>query len=193
MGRRVAAIAAFASEGRPVRLFFEDEARVGLHLPRYRRLTARGVGPKQPFEPLYEYYWLYGAVEPATGEGHFWEMPALDAECFSLFLAKLSEAYPASLNVVVLDNAPAHVAATVRVPANVVLLPLPPYSPELNPVERLWLAVRQAVDVFDEAVRTTLDGLREHTAEIIRSLTPERVASLTGYGYILNALSALQS
>lgn len=186
-------MSAFASEGRPVRLFFEDEARVGLHLPKYRRLTARGVGPKQPFEPLYEYYWLYGAVEPATGEAYFWEMPALDATCFSVYLAKLSEAYPDTLNVVALDNAPAHVAGAVVVPENVVLLPLPPYSPELNPVERLWLAVRQAVDVFDEAVRSRLDGLREHTAEVVRSLTPERVATLTGYGYILDALSALQS
>lgn len=134
-----------------------------------------------------------GAVEPATGESHFWEMPALNAECFSLYLAKLSEAYPDTLNVVALDNAPAHVAGTVVVPENVVLLPLPPYSPELNPVERLWLALRRQVDVFDVAVRTTLAGLREHLAGIVRSLTAERVASLTGYGYILDAVSALQS
>lgn len=120
-------------------------------------------------------------------------MPALNAECFSLYLAKLAEAYPDTLNVVALDNAPAHVAGTVVVPENVVLLPLPPYSPELNPVERLWLALRRQVDVFDVAVRTTLAGLREHMAGIVRALTAERVASLTGYGYILNAVSALQS
>lgn len=189
----MAAISAFASSDRPVRLFFQDEARVGLHLPRYRRLTARGVGPKQPFEPLYEYYWLYGAVEPATGEAHFWEMPALSAECFALYLSKLAEAYPESLNVVVLDNAPAHIARAVVVPENVILLPLPPYSPELNPVERLWLAVRQQIDIFDVVVRTTLDGLREHVASILRSLTPAQLSSLTGYRYILDAVSALQS
>ena len=51
-----------------MRLFFQDEARVGLHLPTYRRLTARGVCPVVPHQPLYECYWLYGAVEPATGE-----------------------------------------------------------------------------------------------------------------------------
>jgi transposase len=138
-----------------------------------------------------EYYWLYGAVEPATGESCFWEMPALDAECFSLFLAKLSEAYPESLNVVVLDNAPAHVATAVVVPENVVLLPLPPYSPELNPVERLWLALRRRLDVFDAAVRSTLCGLREHMAELVRSLSAEAVRSLTGYGYILAAADGL--
>lgn len=136
---------------------------------------------------------MYGAVEPATGESHFWEMPALDGECFALYLSKLSEAYPESLNVVALDNAPAHVAKGVAVPANVVLLPLPPYSPELNPVERLWLAVRQQIDVYDGAVRGSLGGLREHVAAILRSLTPERLSSLTGYRYILDAASALQS
>ena len=185
----MASVAAFAE--RPVRLFFQDEARVGLHLPQYRRLTARGVRPVQPFDPVYEYYWLYGAVEPATGEAHFWEMPALDATCFSVYLSKLAEAYPDTLNVVALDNAPAHVARAVRVPENVALLPLPSYSPELNPVERLWLHVRQRVDVFDEAVRTTISGLREHVAEVVRSLTPEALRSLTGYDYILDAVGEL--
>lgn len=185
------AIAAFAAEGRPVRLFFQDEARVGLHLPRYRRVTARGVCPLVPHQPLYESYWLYGAVEPATGESHFWEMPALDSTCVSVYLAKLAEAYPESLNVVAWDNAPGHVAKAVRVPDNVALLPLPPYSPELNPVERLWLHVRQRVDVFDEAVRTTLGGLQEHVAEILRGLTLEEVRSLTGYDYIVSAADGL--
>ena len=185
----MATLAAFSE--RPVRLFFQDEARVGLHLPRYRRVTAPGVCPVQPFRPLYEFYWLYGAVEPATGESHFWEMPALDAECVSVYLAKLAEAYPDSLNVVAWDNAPGHVARAVVVPANVVLLPLPSYSPELNPVERLWLHVRQQVDVFDEAVRTTLGGLREHVAEILRSLSADVLRSLTGYDYILDAIDGL--
>lgn len=148
------------------------------------------MAPKQPFEPLYESYWLYGAVEPSTGESHFWELPALDGECFSLYLSKLSQAYHDTLNVLVLDNAPAHIAGSVVVPENVVLLHLPPYCPELNPVERLWLSVRRRIDVFDETVRTTLGGLREHVAGIVRSFTAEQLCSLTGYGYILNASHA---
>lgn len=182
----MASVVAFAEQ--PVRLFFQDEARVGLHLPKYRRLTAKGVCPVQPFEPVYEYYWLYGAVEPATGESHFWEMPALNSDCFSVYLRELSNAYPDTLNVVALDNAPAHIAKAVVVPENVVLLPLPSYSPELNPVERLWLHVRQQIDVFDETVRTKLDGLRDHVAAIVRSLSAEALRSLTGYDYIVSAL-----
>lgn len=184
-------IETFAADGRALRLFFEDEARMGLHLPRYRRITSRGVTPKQPCAPLYEYYWLYGAVEPKTGETFYLEMPALDGDCFSVFLREFARAYPASLNVMVLDNAPAHIAQKVAVPENIVLLPLPPYCPELNPVERLWLAVRRRIDVFDEAVRTRLEALREHVAEIICGFSPVEVARLTGYGYILDATRAL--
>ena len=95
--------------------------------------------------------------------------------------------------MLVLDNAPAHVAGTVVVPENVVLLRLPPYCPEFNPVERLWLHVRQQIDVFDKSVRTELDGLREHVAGIVRSLSAEALRSLTGYGYILDAVRELSS
>ena len=164
---------------------------MGLHLPRYRRLTARGVAPKQPVAPLYEYYWLYGAVEPKTGEAFYLEMPALDSDCFTVFLGEFARTYDESVNVMVLDNAPAHLARAVVVPENVVLLFLPPYSPELNPVERLWLAVRRRIEVFDESVRTSLEALRGHVAEIVCSLGTTQVRRLTGYDYILDAIHAL--
>ena len=171
-------------------MFFEDEARFGLKLPRYRRVTARGVQPKQPYQPLYEYYWLYGAVEPETGEAFYLEMPALDTDCFSVFLGELGRAYPESLNVVALDGAPAHTGGALVVPENVALVFLPPYCPELNPVERLWLAVRERVDVFAEDVRTKLTALTEHVAEIVRGFSASEIVSLTGYDYILNALES---
>lgn len=179
-----------ASQGRPLRLWFEDEARFGLHLPRYRRLTALGLKPQQPFAPLYEYSWLYGAVEPASGESVFLQLPALDAECMSIFLEEISTSAATSLNVVVIDNAPAHIARALVVPENIVLLPLPSYSPELNPVERLWLAIRKKIDVFDQTIRSSIDALEDHVAEIIRALAPKDIASLTGYNYILRSLNA---
>jgi transposase len=184
-------IASVAAAGRPLRLWSQDEARFGLHLPRYRRLTARGVKPIQPFEPLYEYSWLYGAVEPASGESFFLQLPRLDAVCFEVFLAELSKSAPEALNVVMLDNAPAHVKHALVVPENIVLLWLPPYSPELNPAERLWLQIRQKIDVFSASIRTSIDALEEHIAAIVCALTPQQIASLTGYDYILQAINGL--
>ncbi len=62
----------------------------------------------------------------------------LNAACFQIFINQFSEAFSDSLNVVVLDNGRFHHAKEVEIPENVILLYLPPYSPELNPIERLW-------------------------------------------------------
>ena len=94
----------------PVRVFCQDERRFGLHLPRQRRLIGCGVKSVQIVEPLSEYYWLYAAVEPTTGNAFWWELPRLDANCFTVFLQLLGQQYAESLNVVLLDQALAHVA-----------------------------------------------------------------------------------
>ena len=176
---------------RPLRVLLQDETRLGLHLPCPRRLTAHGVKPIQPYGPLYEYYWLYAAVEPATGETFWYEMPHLDAPCFQTFLEQLSQHYPDSLNLIIGDNAPAHTARDLELPDNILWWGLPPYSPELNPVERLWQDLKRRIDVFDYQVRTSLQGLRDHVADIINRYTNEQLRSLTGYDYILQAVNAL--
>jgi hypothetical protein len=165
---------------------------LGLHLPLHRRLTGYGVKPLQVVEPLYESYWLYAAVEPTTGEAFWWELPSLDAECFDIFLNKFGQYYAESLNLVLLDQAPAHVAQRVSVPENVILVWLPAYSPELNPVERLWEDLKSRIDVMAAQVRSSLARLQDHVADILRRYTPETIASLTGYMYLVEAARALQ-
>jgi len=174
-----------------VRLFCQDESRLGLHLPVRRRLTGYGVKPVQVVEPLYESYWLYAAVEPTTGDAFWWELPRLDADCFACFLDKFAQHYAESLNIVLLDQAPAHVAQRVAVPENVILLWLPAYSPELNPVERLWEDLKGRIDVLDTWVRSSLRALQEHVAGIVQRYTAESIASLTGYAYLVEAAYAL--
>jgi hypothetical protein len=174
-----------------VRVFCQDERRLGLHLPRRRRLTGCGVKPVQIVQPLYEYYWLYTAVEPTTGEAFWWELPRLDADCFTVFLQQFSQQYAASLNIVLLDQAPAHVAQRVAIPENVVLVWLPAYSPEFNPVERLWEDLKSRIDVSDVRVRSRLTALHEHVAGIVRDYTAETIASLTGYAYLVESARAL--
>jgi putative transposase len=175
-----------------VRVFCQDESRLGLHLPVSRRVTGYGVKPEQVVAPLYDYYWLYAAVEPTTGEAFWWELPCLDADCFTVFLRQFSQQYAASLNIVLLDQAPAHVAQRVSVPENIVLVWLPAYSPELNPVERLWEDLKSRIDVLDARVRSSLSALQEHVATLIRRYTAAAIASLTGYAYLVEAARALQ-
>jgi hypothetical protein len=145
----------------------------------------------QIIELLYEYYWLYAAVEPTTEEAFWWELPRLDAGCFTVFLHQFGRQYPESLNIVLLDQAPAHVAQRVAVPDNVVLVWLPPYSPELNPVERLWEDLKYRIDVQNPAVRVNLEVFRDHIAGLVRGYTAETLASLTSYSYLVEAVYAL--
>jgi hypothetical protein len=160
-------------------------------LPRQRRLTGYGVKPVQVVEPLYEYYWLYAAVEPTTGDAFWWEFPRLDADCFTVFLRQFGQQYAESLNIVLLDQAPAHVAQRLPIPENVILVWLPAYSPELNPVERLWEDLKYRIDSLDMQVRSSLAALQEHVAGLVQRYSAETIASLTGYPYLVEAAYAL--
>ena len=174
-----------------MRVFCQDETRLGLHLPLRRRLTGYGVKPVQVVAPLYEYYWLYAAVEPTTGEAFWWELPRRDAGCFTVFLRQFGQHYAESLNIVLLDQAPAPVAQRVEVPENVVLVWLPAYSPELHPVERLWEDLKYRIDVLNGPVRSSLRALQEHVAGLVQRYSAEMIASLTGYAYLVEAADAL--
>ena len=90
-----------------------------------------------------------------------------------------------------LDQAPAHVAQRVSLPENVVLVWLPAYSPELNPVERLWKDLKGRIDVGETRVRSSLTALQEHVAGIVRDYTAATIASLTSYAYLVEAICAL--
>ena len=192
--RRLGTIATLGRHApdQPVRVFCQDESRLGLHLPVQRRLTGYGVQPVQIVEPLYESYWLSAAVEPTTGDAFWWELPRLDADCFTVFLRQFGQHYAGSLNIILLDQAPAHVAQRVQMPENVVLVWLPAYSPELNPVERLWEDLKGRIEVLDARVRSSLSALQEHVAGLVQRYTAETIASLTGYAYLVDAIHALQ-
>jgi putative transposase len=82
-------------------------------------------------------------VCPRRDTGVALVMTGLDTEAMTLFLAELSQAVaPGAHAVVLMDKAGWHIAGDLVVPANLSLVFLPPYSPELNPIERLWLYLR---------------------------------------------------
>lgn len=144
--------------------------------------------PVGVFQQKFESFYLYGAVEPATGESFFSEADRCNSETFGAYLKGLSEAFPDSLNLLLLDNGRHHTAKALEVPENVVLVFLPPYSPELNPIERFWQAMKDGVAwlAFD-----ALDPLREKVRALLAEFTLPQLQSLTGYRYILKALLSL--
>ena len=121
----------------------QDEARIG-HQGTLTRVWARtGSRPSAVRQTEYEWVYLWAAVEPATGASVAMITPTVDTALMGQFLAGLAATLaPDEHAVLVLDQAGWHVAKALAVPANVTLLFLPPYSPELNPAERLWAWLR---------------------------------------------------
>jgi len=151
-----------------------------------RRITLPGVKPICPVHFQFESYYLYGAIEPLTGEHFFLELPYLDAICFQVFLEHFADAYRESLNVLLLDRGGLHQAQSLKIPHNIRLLSLPAYSPELNPIERFWEYLKDLVslDLFD-----TLEQLQDTVAGYLRKLVQDQVQSLTAYPFLIKAIN----
>jgi transposase len=171
-----------------VRVFSQDESRFGLLTVRRRRLTARGVQPIGSVQHIFEWCYVYGAVEPTTGERFFLELPYLNAEMFQLFVDAFAQAFPDSLNLLLLDNSGAHTAHKLTIPENVRLVYLPPYCPELNPIERVW---RDLKDALAWLQFPTLDVQQDYIATLLRAYEATTLQSLTGYTYLVEAIYAL--
>ena len=171
-----------------IRLFCQDESRFGILPIVYRRITACGVKPVATVDYQYEWFYLYGAVEPRTGDGLFLELPRLTGECFQIFIDELAATFADTLNVMVLDNGRFHHAKSLVIPSNVVLIFLPPYSPELNPIERLWQAIKQKL--FTHTYQT-LDQMQQQLSQILGTFTKSAMAKITAFPYFLNAANAI--
>jgi DDE superfamily endonuclease len=175
---------------RPVRIFCLDESRFGLLPIQRRRLTFTGVKPLGTVQYRFENFYVYGAVEPTTGESFFLELPYLNSTNFQIFLNEFSLGYPETLNLVLMDNGSCHTAKSLVIPDNVVCLFLPPYSPELNPIERLWQDVK---DQLAWVLAGTLAELEHHVEMIITHYAQAAIRSLTSYPYFVDAVHAVGS
>lgn len=113
------------SLGQNTRFFTHDESRFGLLSIQRRRITFKGVKPVSHYQHEFKSYYLYGAVEPKTGEHFFLEFPSLDTGCFQAYLDELSRAYEDSFNIILLDRGTFHRSKSLRIPHNIALILLP--------------------------------------------------------------------
>lgn len=121
-----------------------DEARVGQKGRLCHRCWARGRRPPGRCDQRHAWAYVFAAVEPATGADVALVLPEATTAAMGLFLAGLAAGQAEDVHVaLVLDGAGWHVARDLAVPPSVTLVHLPPYSPELNPVERVWLHLRE--------------------------------------------------
>lgn len=137
----------------------------------------RGSRPVRPLQNEYEWVYLYGAVNPLTGESCALILPWANTEMMQMHLEALSRQVGPDRHVVlVLDNAGWHTAGGLKVPPNITLLALPAYTPELNVVERLWHWIKD--HEFSNRVYEDYDELADSVCSMWQRIPSQRIRTL---------------
>ena len=177
--------------GRAVRVWAMDEHRYGLISHQRRCWGLPRVRPHAPYRTRYEWGYVASALEIAGRDDALCVfLPCVSQEASASFLEELAASDTESLHVVIADQAGFHLkAGDGRLPPNVRLLPLPPYSPELNPVERIGDLIK---DATANRVFPSLRALEDVIETELRPLwtDPQRVRSLVGDGWIRSQVNA---
>lgn len=127
--------------------------------------------------------YLYGAFSPLTGDYFMLELPVCNANLFQLYLDEFSKIRPDELKIIVLDNGAFHKAKLLQIPENIVLIFLPPYSPELNPAEKVWAKLKRD---FTNRLFKTLDDLDVYLCKISNSLTKSEIIYIASFSYVFS-------
>jgi len=157
-----------------------DEARVGQQGTLTRVWAPRGKRPRALRDHRRNSVYLFGAVCPERGTGAAVVLPHVSVEAMNVHLAEISRHVTEGAHaVLVLDQAGWHTSPKLRMPENISLLPLPPYAPELNPVEQIWAYLR--ANFLSHRVWNRYDDIVDACCDAWNKLMnmPERLASIT--------------
>ena len=166
-----------------IEVWFQDEARIGQQGTLTRVWGQRGSRPRAVKQTEYKWGYIFGAVNPETGASSALISPTVNTELMSAHLQMIAEEAGDDVHVVlVLDGAGWHVSKKLRVPSSMTLLFLPPYSPELMPMERVWAWMRQ--HTLSNRVFADEEAIDAAVAASWNTLTPARLQSITATRWI---------
>ena len=136
-----------------------------------------------------EYTYAYAAVSVADGALDSLILPHVNTVCMQIFLDELAARHPEDRIVMVVDGAGWHRSESLTIPENMRLVKLPPYSPELNPVEHIWDDLREKS--FHNRVFKSIDALEQHLSVSLlqMELDNQRVHSIVAWPWIISALT----
>jgi hypothetical protein len=163
-------------------VFFFDEARFGTKPAIGRRWARKGERPIATVRPGYKNFYVYGAVCPATGEDVSLILPGVNTGLMNVFLRHMAEQLGGRECILVMDRAGWHVSKGLEVPPNIEIVLLPPYSPELNPVERLWQWIKR--HAVRNRLHLSLESVMDAVEVCLRGLTAPFLMSLCRCNYL---------
>lgn len=135
-----------------------------------------------------EFVYAYGAVSPREGDLDWKICSQMNTQRMNEFLDQVSVEYPDDFIVMIVDGASSHRGKDLIIPENIRLLPLPAYSPELNPQEHLWDEIREKA--FPNRVFDSLAGVKKQLKSGLVRLARNRkcVSSITAWPWIVTLI-----
>ena len=171
-----------------MKLFFQDEGRFG----RINNIKKCWVPKKDRAivgqQIIRQYTYAFTAVCPETGENYSLILPWADTTTMNIFLSGFSKEFEHFRVVMAMDKAGWHRSNNLKIPDNITFLFLPPYSPELNPVENIWDYIREQKE-FNNHTFNSLDEVTDNLANALYELYDEKdiVRSICLFKWIYSA------
>ena len=165
-------------------LFFFDESRFGTHSKVGHGWFKKGSRTQVKVKLGRENFYLYSAVNPRNGENFSLFAPNVNTDCINIFLEQMSQYLGIRKAFLVMDCASWHKSKNLKVPKNIEIIYLPPYSPDLNPVERFWLYIKQ--NILRNKIYDTIVLLECALCKFITSLSPSTVKQLCNASYLVH-------
>jgi transposase len=166
-------------------MYFQDESRYGLKTFIGKCLTSRGIKPIVRYQHAFKNTYLYGSFSPLNGNSFVYEIEGTTSEIFYKYLMEFSKYKPKELKIVVIDNAGFHSLQKFEIPENIKLIRIPPYTPELNPAEKIWQYIKQ---FYKNKVFENLENVKKWLHEFIKNkLCKSKIMSITNNDFYINA------
>ena len=124
---------------------------------------------------------IFIAVNPISGDSFTLKLPHVNTICMNIFLQKMSKEIGESEAVVIMDSAGWHKSKDLVVPKNITITLLPPYCPELNPVERLWLYIKQ--NTIKNKIYESIAALEVMVCDFIKNLKVDQIKQICNFSY----------
>lgn len=179
-----------AHPGKRLTIYFQDEARFGQQGTTTTVWAKKGSRPTAVRQTEYQYLWVLGVVSPQTGHAEGLLSPRLNTDVVNVFLRDFSKTLAADEQAVMIwDGAGFHTSKKLVVPENITLIKLPPYSPELNPIENLWHYLKS--HFWSNQVYADYESLEQAAMEAWRTavLSPELMKTVCAAPYTESANS----
>ncbi len=163
-------------------MFFFDESRFGTHSKIGRAWLEKGKRSPMPVKLGFENFYLYSAVEPKTGTDFTLEITHVNTHCMNAYLVEFSRVFSTKEIILVMDGASWHQSKQLKIPPNIEIVYLPPYSPELNPTERFWQHIKN--HTIKNKIYENLSLLSTTLEVFLKGISSDTISSLCAVNYL---------